>query len=315
MLFSRGIGGKHPHFFYKALWDQLIKQFKVVSERRMSTPIKQPKCPFYGPKKSNLCTKIATRLQWHSIWNQRSTNRSPLGNHSMKLHLWTFICSTRTWAQFDFPSSRKRLVYNNNNNSSSSYASSGSWLGPTLSKSSSPARWAEPREHIFRWLLRLFWVPKPFPQQRQTKARSLECTDRRCRFKSVLSRNSLAQWGHCIFLQWQWMVFSCRSMLDFRVKLAGHLEHWKRPSWPAVRPGWEQPSGSSMEKVCSWMCSCSSSARWNTLLQKPQVSLLARAESRKVPSEVMSASSDLGKLESETGSWVETHGSVSSGIK
>lgn len=197
-----------------------------------------------------------------------------------------------------------------------SYTCPASSFCPTLSKNSNPPSWAEPRPHALPWLARFFCVPKPLPQRRQTKVRSLECTDIRCRFKSVLSRNSLAQLGHCIFLQLKWMVFSCRSMFDFSVKLAGHLEHWKRASWPggtpSARPGRQQSSrskGRSMEKACSWMCSFSSSARWNTLLQKPHVSLLARAVSRLSGS----VSSDLEKLVSE----METHAgrSVRSGIK
>ena len=238
-------------------------------------------------------------------------------------HLWgvtllhytrdTFICSTRTKEQFASPSLKAASHTRN-----SSYASSGSSFCPTLSKSSNPPSWAEPRQHAFTWLARFFCVPKPLPQKRQTKVRSFACTDRRCRFKSVLSRNSLAQLGHCIFLQLKWMVFSCRSMFDFRVKLAGHLEHWKRASWPggtpSARPGREQPTksnGRSMEKTCSWMCSFSSSAHWKTLLQKPQVSLLARAESRNRLSVVMSTSSDLEKLVSETE--IHTHVQISVG--
>lgn len=108
-------------------------------------------------------------------------------------------------------------------------------------------------QHTLAWRARFFCVPKPLPQRRHTKARSIECTDTRCQVKSVLSRNSLVQLGHCIFLQLKWMVFSWRSMLDLSVKLAGHWAHWKRLGGTVPsRPGRVRASrGSRRERAAS----------------------------------------------------------------
>lgn len=167
MLFSWGIGGKHHSFFYKALWDLLIKQLKVVSEHRMSTPIKQPRL-FYGPKKVIFAPKLPQVCSDTASGTSTAPTAQLWGVTLWNCTCRTFICSTRTTAQFAFPGSRKRLIHNN-----SSYTSSASSLGPTLSSSCSPGRGQSPGNTFSRgyWGSSACWSPSR-SRDRQRRARS-----------------------------------------------------------------------------------------------------------------------------------------------
>lgn len=92
-------------------------------------------------------------------------------------------------------------------------------LPPSIAPGTDPT-W----QHTLMCVARFFWVLKALAQAGQVCPLSLECTEDRCLCRSVRSLKCFKQYTHCISFFLKWMVFSCRSALDLRVKLAGHWE-------------------------------------------------------------------------------------------
>lgn len=119
-------------------------------------------------------------------------------------------------------------------------------LPPSIAPGTDPT-W----QHTFTCVARFFWVLKALAQAGQVCPLSLEWTDDRCLCRSVRSLKCFRQYTHCINFFLKWMVFSCRSALDLRVKLAGHCEHRYRAGAGSATAGRYKDW-----KGKGWFCGC-----------------------------------------------------------